>query len=90
MVPLTVDGEMEPERPNRPTGELKILIIVPEEFAGVAHHHVLARQALITAIEAKEQRMVIHASLPAEEYEGLVAAIHTDTQGRGRIYLAES
>ncbi|MGB8768302.1 MAG: hypothetical protein WCC92_01700 [Candidatus Korobacteraceae bacterium] len=88
-MPLTVDGEMDPEKPERPTGEYKILIEVPEEFTGVAHHHVLARQGLITAIEAKGQRVVIRASVPAGEYDGLVEAIVADTQGRSRMDLAD-
>jgi hypothetical protein len=36
-------------------------------------------------MEAKGQSLVIHASLPVGEYDGLVEAIVAGTQGRGKI-----
>ncbi len=82
---LTASGEMEPEKPNRDAGEVSIRITVPEEFVGASQQELHARQGLITGMEAREQSVVIHASLPNGEYDGLVEAIVRDTQGRGRI-----
>lgn len=84
-MPLVIGGEMDPEKPSDPTEELKILITVPEEFAGASQHELSIRQGLITRMEVKEQSVVIFASLPAGEYDGLVDAIILGTQGRARI-----
>jgi translation elongation factor EF-G len=70
-------------------GEVKIRIIVPEEFVGASQQELTARQGLITGMEAQEHSVVIYASLPSEKYDGLVEAIVADTQGRGRVDLAE-
>ena len=83
------DDGTAPDDSKRPVGEVTIRITVPEEFVGAAQHELIARQGSITGMEAKEQCLVIHASLPAEEHEGLVEAITVDTQGRGRVDLAE-
>ncbi|MGB7555809.1 MAG: hypothetical protein WBM04_15660 [Candidatus Korobacteraceae bacterium] len=70
-------------------GEVKIRIIVPEEFVGASQQDLTARQGLITGMEAQEHSVVIYASLPGEKYDGLVEAIVANTQGRGRVALAE-
>ncbi len=84
-MPLTASGEMEPEKPNRAAGEVSIRITVPEEFVGASQQELVARRGLITGMEAKGQSLVIHASLPVGEYDGLVEAIAAGTQGRGKI-----
>jgi translation elongation factor EF-G len=85
MVFAVNDDGVAPDDSKRQVGDVNVRIIVPEEFAGVAHHHLIARQGLITAMEAPERSVVIHASLPVVGYDGLVEAIATDTQGRGRV-----
>ncbi len=62
-------------------GEVKIRIIVPEEFVGASQQELTARQGLITGMEAQEHSVVIYASLPSEKYDGLVEAIVANTQG---------
>jgi elongation factor G len=85
MVFAVTDDGMGPDDSKRPVGEVKIQITVPEEFAGASLGELIARQGLITGMEAKEQNVVLQASLPAGEYDGLVEAIVADTQGRGRV-----
>jgi translation elongation factor EF-G len=84
MVFAVADDGMGPDDSKRPLGEVKIQIIVPEEFIGVALHELITRQGLITAMEAEDQHMVIRASLPAREYDRLVEAIVANTD-RGRV-----
>lgn len=67
--------------------EVSIRITVPEEFVGASQHELIARQGLITRMEAHEQSFVIWAPLPPENYEELVKAIASDTQGLGRVEL---
>ena len=82
MVFAVNDEGMAPDK--GPGGEVRIRIIVPGEFIGVALHELIARQGLITAMEAEDQHMVIRASLPAREYDRLVEAIVANTD-RGRV-----
>lgn len=85
MVFAVDDDGTSPDDSKRPVGEVKVRITVPEEFVGAAQHELIARQGSITGMEAREQSVVIHASLPNGEYDGLVVAIVSDTQGRGKI-----
>lgn len=79
------DDGMPLDDSKRPVAEIKIRIIVPEEFVGASQHELFTRQGLITGMQAQEHSVVIYASLPSEEYGGLVEAIVADTQGRGRL-----
>ncbi len=89
-MPFAVDDDGMPrDDSKRPVGEIKIRIIVPEEFVGASQHELIARQGLITGRQPQECSVVIYGSLSSEEYGGLAEAIVADTQGRGRVDSAE-
>jgi translation elongation factor EF-G len=71
--------------PDELGSEFAIQIIVPEEFAGVSMSELQSRRGCITGMDIKSGSVLIRASLPASEYEGLEKAIDEGTQHRGRV-----
>jgi translation elongation factor EF-G len=90
MVFAVNDDGASPDNSNHPVVEIKVRIVVPEEFVGASQHELIARQGMITGMQAQEQNVVIQGVLPAGEYGGLVEMIVAGTQGRGWMELAES
>lgn len=80
-----LDGVSEPRPPNEPDPEVAICITVPEEFAGLSMGELQFRRGGVTGMDAQSGVVLIRASLPASEYEGLENAIAAGTQHRGRV-----
>jgi translation elongation factor EF-G len=80
----------ERDEPDEPPGDVRIIIEVPEEFVGVSLGELNAREGRINGMEAEETTVTIIATLPASAYDALIKAIGMDTDGRGRVALAES
>ena len=79
----TLDGLAEPDEPNPPSEEVRVVITIPEEFTGVSLHELVAREGLIADMTTQGQSVTIHASLPASNYNALAEAIMMNTLGRG-------
>ncbi len=85
----TLSGLEEPDEPNQPSGEVEVVVTIPDVFAGISLQGSTARGRRITGMDAHEESVTINAILPASHYKALVEAIIAGTQGSGRVALAE-
>jgi Elongation factor G C-terminus len=80
-----LNGVSDPGQPDGPQSEIAIHIIVPEEFAGASMGELELRRGHVNGMDVESRGVVIHASLPASEYDALQKAIGQGTQHRGKI-----
>jgi translation elongation factor EF-G len=85
-----LSGWAEPDEPDQPQGEVEVAVTIPEVFAGVSLQELTVRGGRITGMEASAESVTINATLPTSHYNALVEAVILDTDGRGRVRLAES
>ena len=85
----TLNGFAGPDEPNQLSGEVKVVITIPEEFTGASLHELIAREGLIADMTTHGQSVTVHGSLPISKLNALIEAIRLDTQGRGRVALAD-
>ena len=81
----TLNELAEPDESNQPSGEVRVVVTIPEEFTGISHHQLIAHGGLIADMTTHDQSVTVYASLPASNYRALVEAIMMNAQGRGTI-----
>lgn len=84
-MPRVLSGMSEPGQPDEPQSEIAVHLIVPEEFAGMSMSELQSRRGRVSAMDVNSGRVLIRASLPISEYDGLEKAIDQGTHHRGRV-----
>ena len=84
-MPRVLSGVSEPGEPDEPQSEIAVHVIVPEEFAGISMTELQSRRGRVNGMDVKSASVLIRATLPASEYDGLEKAIDEGTQHRGRV-----